>query len=79
MRHHVGVAEDWRPRPQRAACGFNDARREDDVLGDFNHATGMDDAHGDALLQRREAGKIRLGAYGREGALIDRGAVADIV
>ena len=34
-----------------------EVRREDDVAGDLDHAAGMNDAHGDARLVRREAGR----------------------
>ena len=79
MRDHVGVAQDWRAGAQRHARRLGRAGREDDVVGDLDHAAGVDDAHGDALLRRRKARKPRLGANGREGARVDRGAVANIV
>ena len=42
-------------------------------------AASVNHAHGDLRLLGREAGKIRLRADDGEGALIDRGAVAQII
>ena len=39
----------------------------------------LDDAHRDALLGRREAGELGLGADDGEAAPVDLGAVADVV
>ncbi len=80
MRHHLGVAQDRRaaqrarpapPRPKPGANSMNSAT--------IDQAAGMDHAHGDLGLLGREAREIGLGADDGEGALIDGGAVADIV
>ena len=64
---------------QRAARGGHEAGREDEVVGDLDHAAGMNDAHGDARLVGCEARKVRLCADDGEGAAIDLGPVAGIV
>ena len=55
------------------------AGREDEVARRLDHAAGMDDAHRDALLDRREAREIGLAADDGEGAAVDRGAVLFVV
>ena len=62
VRHHLGVAEDRRAGLQRRRAAATRAGREGDVGGRLDHAAGVDDAHGDLLLLRREAGEVRLGA-----------------
>ena len=43
--HRIGA-----PAAQRALAACARARRKDDVVGDLDHAAGVDDAHRDALL-----------------------------
>ena len=53
LRHHLRVAEDRRATLQRAAGGADERRREGNVVGDVDHAAGMDHAHGDVAPPRR--------------------------
>ena len=67
------------PREERAARRGDEAGAEHEVAGDLDHAAGMDDAHGDAGLVRREARKVGFAADDGEGAPIDLGAVAGVI
>ena len=67
------------PRASAAIAGERRAGREMDVGGGLDHAAGMNDAHGDALLRPGEARKIGLAPDDREGVAIDLRAVADVV
>ena len=79
VRDHLGIAQHRLAGEQRAARGGGEIGREDEIAGDLDHAAGMDDAHRDARLVRREAGEVGLGADDGEGAAIDLGAVAGVV
>ena len=67
------------PRRKRRARRLGRAGREDDIGGDLDLAAGMDDAHRDALLERREAREIGLASDRGEGAPVNLGAVLDVV
>ena len=77
--HHLGIAEDRRAGLQRGAGSRDEIRREHEMLRRLDQAAGMDHAHGDIGLVLGEAGKIGFRADDREGALVDRIAVPDIV
>ena len=75
LRDHARVAQDRRAVLQRRARGGRHARREADMCFEADHAGGMDHAHHDLLLIRREAREIGLGPDGRKGLPVDRGAI----
>ena len=79
MRHHLGIAQDRRAADERAARGGDQPRREFDALGRRDLAAGMDHAHGDLGFVGGEARQVGFGADDGEGALIDGGAVADVI
>jgi len=79
VRHHLGIAQDRRALCERGACCGDQPGAEHDILGYFDAPAGMDHAHGDLGLFGREARQIGFGADDGEGALVDRGAVAQIV
>ena len=79
VRHHFGIAEDRRAGLERGAGGGDEAGREDEMPGGLDQAAGVDHAHGDIGLVRREARQVGLGADDGEGALVDRRAIPDVV
>ena len=79
MRHHLGIAEDRRAGIERGAGGSDEAWRKDEMPGGLDLAAGMDHADGDIGFVGRKAGKVGFGADDREGALVDRRAVLDVV
>ncbi len=56
---------------RRARSGGHPGRKAD-MRFETDHAGSMDHAHGDGLLIRREATKLRLGSNGGEGLPINR-------
>ena len=79
VRDHLGVAEDRRAGVERGAGGIDETRREDEMPGSLDLAAGMDHADGDLGLARGKPRQVGLGADDREGALVDRRAVLDVV
>ena len=73
--HHLGVAENRRARAQRGGSGGAETGREHDVVGDFDHAAGVDDPHRDLFVAGIETVESCFGANDRKRALVDRRAV----
>ena len=79
MGDHRRIAQDRRPAPERGTRRFDQAGCEFDRRRGLDLSAGMDHAHGDLRFLARETREVRLGADDGEGALIDGGAVAEIV
>ena len=79
MRHHLGIAEDGRAGVEGGAGRRDEIWREHEMPGGLDLAARMDHADGDFGLVGSKTGQVGLGADDREGALVDRRAVLDVV
>ncbi len=78
VRHHLGVAQDRGAGAERAARRAHQIAAENDLSRRLHQTAGMDHAHHDVGLRRRERRQIRLRPDDGERPLVDGGAIAQI-